>query len=305
MLRKGKERDKRGSRSRDTRRQDTKEQAARGARGAGKGQGKVGVRGYMGSPVFPGKGLGRWGGVVPPAIAPVIPPLPPPPYPAVGMVWPPPPGAAYPGVPSQAHVQQRPQTVGTTWGAQGGKGEEHRRAWERIGKEERRMREREARVMGGAEGVAEGWTEGRGTPRGGKVQAVEELQRAWADLRRRLERVESAEREGGRHRESGGLKGRPPLQPFRQPAVPQEQESEMQERAWRQIGGEARRLVERDREVAARERRMQEEEEAVARWAHLVLPDLEGDTSSTDVEGRSPSGKRAREEGGAAGQARG
>ena len=79
----------------------------------------------------------------------------------------------------------------------------------------------------------------------------------------------------------------------------------MQESAWRQIRGEAARLAERDRELAARERRVREEEGAVARGAHRVLPDPEGDTPSTDVEGRSPSGKRARGEGGEAGQARG
>ena len=43
----------------------------------------------------------------------------------------------------------------------------------------------------------------------------------------------------------------------------------------------------------------------VARALTHGLPDSEGDTPSTDVEGRSPSGKRAREEGGEAGQARG
>ena len=36
------------------------------------------------------------------------------------------------------------------------------------------------------------------------------------------------------------------------------------------------------------ERRVPEEEEAVARGAHRVLPDPEGDTPYTDVEGRSP-----------------
>ena len=112
--------------------------------------------------------------------------------------------------------------------------------------------------------MAEGGTEGQGRPRGGEAQAVEELQRAWAFLQRRLERVERAEREGGRHRESGGMEGRPPLQPFRQPATSPEQESEMQERAWRQIMGDATRLAERDREVAAQERRVRVEEEAVA-----------------------------------------
>ena len=63
--------------------------------------------------------------------------------------------------------------------------------------------------------------------------------------------------------------------------------------------------MERDREVAARERRVREEEQAVVRGTHRVLPDPEGDTPSTDVEGRSPSGKRAREEEEEAGQERG
>ena len=79
----------------------------------------------------------------------------------------------------------------------------------------------------------------------------------------------------------------------------------MQERAWRRIRGEAARLTERDREVAARERKVREEEEVLARGAHRVLPDPEGDTPSTDLKGRSPSGKRAREEEEEAGQERG
>ena len=79
----------------------------------------------------------------------------------------------------------------------------------------------------------------------------------------------------------------------------------MQERAWRQIRGEAARLADRNREVAARERRVREEEEAVAQGAQRVPPDPEGDTPSTDVEGRLPSGKRAREEDEEAGQERG
>ena len=191
----------------------------------------MGGGGYMGSLVFPGKELGWWPAVVPPA----IPPFPPPPYPAVGMLYPTPP--AYPGVPSPASVPQHPQDGGAAWGAQGGKGEENRRAWYWIGEEERRLGEREARMMGGAARVAEGWTAGQDMPRGGEAQAVEDLQRAWADLRRRLERVERAEREGERPRkqaqEGGGSDGRPPLQPFRQPAIPPEMEREMQERAWR------------------------------------------------------------------------
>ena len=79
----------------------------------------------------------------------------------------------------------------------------------------------------------------------------------------------------------------------------------MQERAWRRIRGEAARLAEKDRKVAARERRVWESEEAVARGAQRVLPNPEGDTPSTDVEGRSPSGERATEEGGEPGQERG
>ena len=93
--------------------------------------------------------------------------------------------------------------------------------------------------------------------------------------------------------------------PFRRPAIPPEQEGEMQERTWSRIRGEAARLADRDTAVAARERRVREEEEAVARGAHWVLPDPEGDTPSTDVEGPSPSGKRAREEDEEAGQERG
>ena len=192
---------------------------------------------------------------------------------------------------AQSSVQQHPQARGTAWGAQGGKGGEHRRAWERIGEAERSLREREAWVMGGAGRVAEGRTEGTGSPQGGEAQAVEELQSAWADLRRRQERVERAEREGRRHDQGGGQEGRPPLMPSRQPAVSPEQESEMQEMAWRRVRGEAARLTVRDREVAARERRLPEGEEA--------------DTTSTDVEGRSSSPKRAREEEKEAGQERG
>ena len=121
--------------------------------------------------------------------------------------------------------------------------------------------------------------------------------------------MERAEPEGKQPRElareGSGSEVRPPLQPFMKPVIPPEQQREMQERAWRQIRGEAARLAERDGEVTAREHRLREEEEAVARGAHRVLPDPEGDTPSTDVEGRSPSGKRARGEGGEAGQARG
>ena len=96
----------------------------------GKEQGRGSGLGYMVSPVFPETGLGWWGGVVPPAIPPIVPPFLPPPYPAMEMMYPPVP--AYPGMQPQAHMQQHQQAVGTAWGAQEGKGEEHRRVWERI-----------------------------------------------------------------------------------------------------------------------------------------------------------------------------
>ena len=130
----------------------------------------------MGLPVFPGKGLGWWGGVVPPAVPQIVPPFRQPPYPAMGMVYLPPP--AYQGMQPQAHVQQRPQAGGTAWGAQEGKGEEHRRASERLGEAERSLRGREARVKGEAGGAEEGGTEGTHRPQGGESQAVEGLQRA-------------------------------------------------------------------------------------------------------------------------------
>ena len=101
----------------------------------GKGQGKGSGLGYMGSLVFPGKGLGWWGGVVPPAVPPIVPPFPPPPYLGRGMMYPTLP--AYPGMQPQAHMQQHQQAGGTAWGAQEAKGEEHRRAWERLGEAER------------------------------------------------------------------------------------------------------------------------------------------------------------------------
>ena len=202
-------------------------------------------------------------------------------------------------------MQQHQQAGGTAWGAQEGKGEEHRRAWESFREAERSLREREAREKGEVGGTEEGRTEGTDRPQGGEAQAVEEPQRAWADLRRRQEGEERAEREGGRQEEGRGREDTP-LVPFRQPAIPPEQEGEMQERAWRRIRGEAARLADRNRAVAARERRVrEEEEEAVARGARRVLPDPDGNTPSTDVEGGSPSGKRATEEGEEAGQDRG
>ena len=142
----------------------------------GKGQGKGGGLGYMGSPVFPGAGLGWWGGVVRPAVPPIVPPFPPPPYPAMGMMYPPLP--MYPGMQPQADMQQHQQAGGTAWGAQEGKGEEHRRVWERFGEAERSLREREARDRGEVGGTEQGRTEETDRPQGGEAQAVEEPQRA-------------------------------------------------------------------------------------------------------------------------------
>ena len=79
----------------------------------------------------------------------------------------------------------------------------------------------------------------------------------------------------------------------------------MRERAWRRIRGEAARLAERDREEAERERRVNDEEEAVARRAHRVIPDTERDSPPTDAEGQLSSTKMTRGEGGKGGQARG
>ena len=156
----------------------------------GKGQGKESGHGYVGSPVFPGNGLGCWGGVVPPPVPPIVPPFLPQPYLAMGMVYPP--LLAYQGMQPQAHMQQRKQAGGTALGAQEGKGEEHRRAWERLGEAERSLREGEVRVKGEVGGAEEGRTEGTDRPQGGEAQAVEELQMAWADLWRREEGVERA-----------------------------------------------------------------------------------------------------------------
>ena len=110
----------------------------------------------------------------------------PPPYHAVGAVYPPP--MAYPGVMPPAHVRQHQLASWATWAAQGGKGEQLRRAWERIGEEERRLREREPQAMGDRAGHAGGR----------EAQVVEELHAAWADLRTRLERMETADWEGER-----------------------------------------------------------------------------------------------------------
>ena len=215
---------------------------------------------------------------------------------------PPPPPAMYSAALLTAPMQQHPQAGGATSAAQGVKGEALRRAWERIGEEERRLQEREAPAIGGR-------ARAPGTPGGGEAHAVEELQRAWADIRRWLERVERTEQDGQRPGEqvqrSTGEEDRSPLQPFRQVAINPEVERQVQERAWKRIRGEAARLEERVREVAERECRVREELEAAAPGAHRVIPDPERGTPPTDTEGRLPSGKRAGGEGGEGRHARG
>ena len=201
------------------------------------------------------------------------------------------------GVPGHAATGAHAAAPAGQWNSVGGAGREGRRVQEA----ERSLQEREARVKGEFGRAQEGRTEGTNRPQGGEAQAVVELQMTWADLRRGQEGVERAEREGGQQEEGRGREGTP-LVPFRQPAIPPEQEGKMQGRAWRRIRGKAARLAERDREMVARERRVRWEEEAVAWGAHRVLLDPEGDNPPTDVEGRS---KRAREEDEEAGQERG
>ena len=178
-------------------------------------------------------------------------------------------------VPGPADASTRTTAPSGRWDGVGSAGREGRRAQEGMGED--RGKGEEA-VGEGGKGHGRGGQDGGAVDRGAEAQAVEELQQAWAELWRRQGRVERAEREGGWHGEGGRQEGRPPLMPFRQPAIPPEQESEMQERAWRRIRGEVARLAEKDREVAALERRVQEGEEAVAQGVHRVLPDPEGDT---------------------------
>ena len=243
----------------------------------------------MGAPVYQQKGGGR-------CRAGVIPPLPLPLYPAVMPVYLPPP--IYPGALPPAPKQQHSQAVRATWEAQEGKGEELRRAWERIGEGKRRLQEREAWPTGEAAGATRVHARGQGTPGRREAQAVVELQHTWADVRRRLERVErgkwDGEQQGTRAEGSKGMASRRPLQPFRQPGIPPEAGREVQERACNRIRGGAARLDERDREVAERERRVRDEEAVVADKGHRVIVDPEGHIPATNREGRWRRGKRGR-----------
>ena len=116
---------------------------------------------------------------------------------------------------------------------------------------------------------------------GGEAQAVEELRRALADVRRRTERVERAERDSERQEQRGQggeeAEGCPPLRLFRQPGIAPEAEQGVQQRRWDRIRHEAARLKESNREVAERDRRVREEEEAAALRGHQVIPDPERD----------------------------
>ena len=92
--------------------------------------------------------------------------------------------------------------------------------------------------------------------------------------------------------EERGDRESPPLQPLRQMGTPPEADREVQEMAWKRIRGEVVRSEERDREVAERKCSVREEEVAAARKGHRVIADWEGDTPPTDMEERSPYGKR-------------
>ena len=154
-------------------------------------------------------------------------------------------------VPGHAATGTRAAAPAGRWDGVGGAGREAGRAQEGVGEVRGSREEPEGeggQGHGGAGRVEEGRTERTDRPQGGEAQAVEELQRAWADHRRRQEWVERAEREAERQEEGRGQEGTP-LVPFRQPAIPQEQEGEMQERVWRRIRGEAANLAERDRTV--------------------------------------------------------
>ena len=89
---------------------------------------------------------------------------------------------------------------------------------------------------------------------GGDAQNIDELQRIWADVRRRAERVTRGQRDGKRQGERvqgvEGTEGCPQLQPFRQPGIRPEAEREVQKQAWKRITGKVASLEERDREVA-------------------------------------------------------
>ena len=152
--------------------------------------------------------------------------------------------------------------------------------------EERRLSEREARVMGATAGAAGAQAHAQGTPGVGEAQAIEKLQRAGADVRRSTDRVKREERDSERQEERSQedtvTKGHPRLLQFRQAGIPQEAEREMQERAWARIRGETDRLEEKDRELAVREPEVREQEAAAARRGPRVIPDPEGDSPPTD-----------------------
>ena len=87
------------------------------------------------------------------------------------------------GVPGHAATGTRAAAPAGRWDSVGGAGREGRRA--QKGEAKRSLREREASIKEWAGGAEEGRTGGTNRPQGGEAQEVEELQRAWADLRRR------------------------------------------------------------------------------------------------------------------------
>ena len=172
------------------------------------------------------------------------------------------------GVPGLAVAGTRTAAPAGRWDDVGGAGREGRRAQEGMGED--RGRREEAAGEGGKGHGSSG--QGGGAEVGGARQAARRGGAgsgvAAAGVGGPLEKAgEGGEGGTGTQTTRGGrgAGGSPPTDAIQATGYPAGQESEMQERAWRRIRGEAGRLEERDREMAARERRVQEEKEAVAR----------------------------------------
>ena len=129
------------------------------------------------------------------------------------------------GVPGRAGTGTRAAAPAGRWDNVEGAGREGRGAQEGMGQDRVSREEPEGeRCKGhGWGGQGGGGEDERDRQTAGwEAQAVQELQWAWADLQRRQERVQRAEREGRQQEEGGGPEGRPPLMPIRQPAIPPE-----------------------------------------------------------------------------------
>ena len=120
-----------------------------------------------------------------------------------------PPLVMYPSALPPAPVLQHLQAVRAAWEVPGGKAEELRRARERVGADERKLREREVQVMHVAAGATGA---GQGTLGVRKAKALEELQRARTDFgegRRGWSR-QRGDSEGQGERAQGGKERRDP-----------------------------------------------------------------------------------------------